>query len=395
MTGLAPNARSRLVEESATLVISAEAARLKAAGRDVVSLGAGEPDFPAPAPIAQAGIQAIEQHNYRYTETSGVPALREAGAAWLRDAFGLEYDAAEVMVTAGAKGALHMALQTIVHPGDRVLVLAPYWVSYPALVTMAGGEAVIVPAMPERGFIHDAETIERAAAEHGAKGVIFNSPNNPSGAVAPREDVQALVDLCARRDMWIISDEIYATLLYDGAAQTSPASLPAGRERTVVVNGFTKSHTMTGWRTSFMAAPAEIIAAAGRIQSQLLGNPCTISQAAMLEACRRPLPEDQAERMAAFAERRAFLLERVNALPGMSLAPPRGAFYALIDVRPICEQRGVDDFEVCQQLLQDHLLALVPGSAFAAPGFVRASYAASMEVLEKAVTRLQAWVETP
>ena len=175
------------------------------------------------------------------------------------------------MVTAGAKGALHMALETILEPGDRVLVLAPYWVSYPALVSMAGGEAVVVDAMPERGFVHDAETIARAADEHGAKGVIFNSPNNPSGAVASRHDVQALVELCRERGMWILSDEIYATLLYDGAEHVSPAAVPGGRERTVVVNGFTKSHTMTGWRTSFMAAPEAITQAAGRVQSQLLG----------------------------------------------------------------------------------------------------------------------------
>ncbi len=393
MTGLEPNARSRRIEESATLAIAAEANRLKAAGEDVVSLGAGEPDFPAPAPITRAGVEAIEQHNYRYTATSGTPALRAAGAAWLRDTFGLDYDAAEVMVTAGAKGALHMALDTIVEPGDRVLVLAPCWVSYPALITMAGGEPVVVDAMPERGFVHDAETLARAAEQHGAKGVILNTPNNPSGAVASRADVQALVDLCAARDMWIISDEIYATLLYDGAEHTSPAKVRGGKDRTVVVNGFTKSHTMTGWRTSFMAGPAELIAAAGRIQSQLLGNPCTISQAAMLRACEQPLTEDQAQRMQAFAARRAFLLERVNAIEGMTLAPPSGAFYALIDVRPLCEQRGVDDLTVCRELLSQHLLALVPGSAFAAPGFVRASYAASMEQLEKAVARLEAWAQ--
>lgn len=393
MTGLEPNARARRIEESATLAISAEASRLKAAGRDVVSLGAGEPDFPAPAPIARAGVEAIEQHNYRYTATSGVPALREAGAKWLRETFGLDHTAAEVMVTAGAKGALHMALDTLVEPGDRVLVLAPYWVSYPALVTMAGGEPVVVDAVPERGFVHDAETLARAAAEHGAKGVIFNSPNNPSGAVAPRADVQALVDLCAERGMWIISDEIYATLLYEDAQHTSPAALPGGRERTVVVNGFTKSHTMTGWRTSFMAGPQEFIEAAGRIQSQLLGNPCTISQAAMLEACNRPLPEEQARRMAAFAERRGYLIEQVNRIPGMSLAPPMGAFYALIDARPLCEQRGIDDFAACRQLLEQQLLALVPGSAFAAPGFLRASYAASTEMLQEAVERLQRWAE--
>lgn len=393
MSGLEPNSRSRRVEESATLAISAEAGRLKAAGRDVVSLGAGEPDFPAPAPVARAGVAAIEQHNYRYTATSGVPALREAGAAWLRETFGLDHRAEEVMVTAGAKGALHMALETILEPGDKVLVLAPFWVSYPALISMAGGEAVVVDAMPERGFVHDAATIARAADEHGAKGVIFNSPNNPSGAVASRHDVQALVELCRERGMWILSDEIYATLLYDGAEHVSPAALPGGRERTVVVNGFTKSHTMTGWRTSFMAAPEAIIQAAGRVQSQLLGNPCTISQAAMLEACRTPLPDEQATRMTAFAARRAYLIEEVNQIEGLSLAPPMGAFYALIDARPLCERRGVDDLEACRQLLEQQLLALVPGAAFAAPGFVRASYAASTETLEKAVTRLRAWAE--
>lgn len=374
------------------MAISAEARRLKAAGHDVVSLSAGEPDFPVPAPIARAGVEAIEKHDYRYTATSGVPALREAGAAWLREGFDLDYQPSEVMVTAGAKGGLHMALATILEPGDRVLVLAPYWVSYPALVTMAGGVPIIVDAVPERGFVHDAATLEQLATEHGARGVVFNSPNNPSGAVATRRDVEALVAMCARRDMWIISDEIYATLLYDGARHTSPASLPGGRERTVVVNGFTKSHTMTGWRTSFMAAPEEVIRAAGRIQSQLLGNPCTISQAAMLKACLHPVPEDQRARMAAFAERRAFLLKQVNAIPGMSLAPPMGAFYAMIDVRPVCARLGVDDFAVCKQLLEQQLLALVPGSAFAAPGFVRASYAASMEVLETAAARLRAWV---
>lgn len=393
MSGLEPNARSRRVEESATLAISAEAARLKAAGRDVVSLGAGEPDFPAPAVVARAGVEAIERHDYRYTATSGVPALREAGAAWLRETFGLDYSPAEVMVTAGAKGALHMALETILEPGDRVLVLAPYWVSYPALVSMAGGEAVVVDAMPERGFVHDAETIARAADEHGAKGVIFNSPNNPSGAVASRHDVQALVELCRERGMWILSDEIYATLLYDGAEHVSPAAVPGGRERTVVVNGFTKSHTMTGWRTSFMAAPEAITQAAGRVQSQLLGNPCTISQAAMLEACRSPLPEEQAMRMEAFATRRALLIDEVNRIEGLSLAPPMGAFYALIDARPLCERRGIDDLEACRQLLEQELLALVPGSAFAAPGFVRASYAASTETLQAAVTRLRRWAE--
>ncbi|MCK5941741.1 MAG: aminotransferase class I/II-fold pyridoxal phosphate-dependent enzyme, partial [Planctomycetes bacterium] len=173
----------------------------------------------------------------------------------------------------------------------------------------------------------------------------------------------------------------------------SPAQVPGGRERTVVINGFTKSHTLTGWRTSFLAGPADIVEAAGRIQSQVLGNPCTISQAAMLQACRHPMPDHHAMRMKAFAERRAFLLDEVNKIPGMSLAPPKGAFYALIDVRKICEKRGLDDFAICRQLLEQQHLALVPGSAFAAPGFVRASYAASLDTLQKAVQRLNDWVQ--
>jgi aspartate aminotransferase len=317
--------------------------------------------------------------------------LRQAGAEWLSSAFGLEYDKSEVMVCAGAKAALHMALVSIVEPGDAVLLLAPYWVSYPALVTLAGGTPIIVEADPSRNFVHDAATIEASAKKHNAKGIIANFPNNPSGAVPSYDDVKALVDLCARNDMWLVSDEIYSTLIYDDAKHVSPASIPGGRERTIVVAGFTKSHTLTGWRTSFMAGPKDIISTAGRLQSQVLGNPCTISQAAMLKACQQPLPEEHERRMVAFTERRNFLVEALNKVPGVSLATPRGAFYALIDIRPICAARGITDLDACSQLLEHHFLALVPGSAFGIPGFVRASYAADMDTLRKAVERITAW----
>ena len=391
MTGLAPNARSHLIEASATLAITATAAKLKAAGHDVVSLGAGEPDFPTPAPIAQAGIEAIEQGNYRYTAAAGTPELRAAGAKWFQSAFDLKYDASEVMVCSGAKSALHMAMAAIVEPNDAILILAPYWVSYPALVTLAGGKPVIVPANPARNFVHTADAIEAAAEESNAKGIIINFPNNPSGATTDSSDLQALVDLCIRRDLWIVSDEIYSTLLYDDISHLSPAAFPGGRERTVVVNGFTKSHTLTGWRTSFMAAPKDIIDTAARLQSQVMGNPCTISQAAMLQACQQPLPDDHKVRMAAFTERRNYLVSAINKLPGISLATPRGAFYALIDIRPICEARRIDDAEACKQLLEQHHLALVPGGAFGIPGFIRSSFAADMDSLKKAVERLTAW----
>lgn len=393
MAGLAPNARSRRIEESATLAISAQAARLRAAGKDVVSLGAGEPDFWTPGPIAEAGIRAIEQGNTRYTPAPGTPELRAAGADWLQRTFGLRYTADEVMVCAGAKAALHIALDTIVEPGDRVLILAPYWVSYPALVAMADGQPVVLPAVPDTGFIHTAAAIDAAAKQNRARGILLNFPNNPSGVVPSRAQLQAIVDVAVANDLWIVSDEIYSLLLYDDAEHFSPAALPGGHERTIVVNGFTKSHTLTGWRTSFLAGPRAIVDAACRIQSQVLGNPCTISQAATLAACEIPLPDEHTRRMSAFDERRRYLLREINAIPGMRLSVPRGAFYALVDVRELCKARGIDDVTVCQQLLHQHLLAAVPGSAFAVPGFVRLSYAVAMEQLQKATARLRDYAE--
>ncbi len=393
MSGPVPNARSRRIEESATLAISARAAALKAAGHDVVSLGAGEPDFPTPGPVAEAGIRAIQQGNTRYTAAAGTPELRAAGASWFARAFGLRYDAASVMVCAGAKAALHMALEALVEPGDRVLVLAPYWVSYPALVTLADAEPVVVAPSPESGFVHDAATIAAAVAEHGVKGLILNFPNNPSGAVPSRDQLQAIVDVAVANDLWIVSDEIYALLVFDGREHVSPAQLRGGRDRTLVVNGFTKSHTMTGWRTSFLAGPTAVIEAAARAQSQVLGNPCTISQAAMLAACETPLDDELARRTRAFAERRDFLVREVNAIRGLRLHAPHGTFYALLDVRAIGRRRGLDDTQVAAQLLERHRLAAVPGSAFGAPGFLRLSFAVAMDQLQKATARLRAFAE--
>ncbi len=393
MVGPKENARSGRIEESPTLAITAKAGQMKADGLDVVSLGAGEPDFPTPPAVAQAGIRAIEEGNYRYTAAAGIKPLREAGAKWLGERFGLEYTPDEVMICPGAKAALHMSLQAIVEPGDRVLLLSPHWVSYPALVTLAGGEPVVLPPAVENGLIHTGDAIEQAAKESGAVGIVLNFPNNPSGAVPTAAQVGDMVAAAERAGLWILSDEIYATLLYDDATHTIPASLPGGRERSIVVNGFTKSHTLTGWRTSVLAASKPIVQACTRLQSQVLGNPCTISQAAMLEACRSPDPEEQARRMTSFDERRRFLVDEINRIEGLRLEAPRGAFYALVDARELCAARGIDDFVLCQKLLEDHLLAGVPGSAFAIPNFVRFSYAAAMDQLRKGVERLRAYVE--
>ncbi|GAB4146367.1 MAG: pyridoxal phosphate-dependent aminotransferase [Planctomycetota bacterium] len=393
MVGPSPNARSRRIVESVTLAIAAKAARMKAEGKDVVSLGAGEPDFPTPEPIADAGSAAIRSGNYRYTATSGTPELRAAGARWLKDAFGLDYGPGEIMATAGAKAGLHMALSALVEPGDRVLVLAPYWVSYPALIAMAYGEPVILDPVPEAGFVHEPSAIARAAEEHSAKGLLLNYPNNPSGAAPGREHLQQVVDVASELGLWILSDEIYSTILYDGARHCSPAGLRGGRERTLVVNGFTKNLTLTGWRISFLAGPEPVIEAAGRIQSQVLGNPCTISQQACLEACRTPLPDEHRRRMESLDRRRRSLVERINALPGVRAALPQGAFYVLVDMREHCARLSTSDGRLAERLLEEHMLATVPGSAFGIPGFLRFSYAAEMSEIEKAADRFAEFVK--
>jgi aspartate aminotransferase len=394
MSGPVPNARSRWIEESSTLAITARALQLKAAGADVISLGAGEPDFATPEAIARAGSQAIERGRYRYTATSGMPALREAGARWLGTAFGLDYKPAEVMVTAGAKPALHLALNTLVEKGDRVLILAPYWVSYPALVRMADGEPVILPPAPERHFAPSADAVDAAVRAHDIRGVILNFPNNPSGCVPARAEIEALVRVAAAHDLWIVSDEIYAQLRYDGAEHTSPAAVPGGRERTFIVAGFAKSHTLTGWRIGFLAGPEAVIAAAGRIQSQVLGNACTISQEAALVACAEPPRAEADRRMPEFDKRRRYLLAAIPTVDGLALDPPRGAFYAFVDARRLCARFAIDDVRLCERLLDEQLLAVVPGTAFGAPGFLRLSYAAPLKDLERAIARLRAFAAT-
>ncbi len=387
-----PSARARAVAESVTLAISARAAELRAAGEDVISLSAGEPDFATPEPVRRAGIAAIESGATRYTATSGLPALRQAAAEWLAQ-FDLRYDAERVMVCAGAKAALHMALTTLLEPGQPVCILAPYWVSYPDLVGVAGGRPVIVDPVPEQGFVHTGAQLDEAARSAGAAGVLLNYPNNPSGAVPTRAQLEDLVDAAVANDLWILSDEIYAGLIYGDRRHVSPAAIEAGAARTMVVNGATKSHSFTGWRLAFLAGDAEVIAAAGRIQSQVLGNPCTISQHAALEICALDYTEERAARMAAFGARRQLVIDEIAQLGELSLQAPGGAFYALVDARRMCARLQIDDLELSRRLLDEERLALVPGSAFAIPGFIRISYAAAIDELREGMARLRRFVE--
>jgi len=389
---LQPNLRCQSLTESVTLAIAGKAKKLKAEGVDVVSLSAGEPDFGTIEPVAQAGIEAIRGGQTRYTAAAGTPELRAAGAAWFQSEYGLDYSAAQVMATAGVKPALHMALMAILEPGDTVLLPAPYWVSYPSLIEIAGGRSVDIPAVPDQAFVHSGEQILTAAREHNAKGVMLNYPNNPSGAVPTPGQIQEMVDAAVEADLWIISDEIYANMTYDGAECVSPASLAP--DRTLVVNGGSKSHSLTGWRIGFLAGPEDIVAAAAKMQSQAIGNPCSISQAAGLVAARDDHQAEVTRRVAAFDERRKYLVGALNEIPGVSAQMPLGAFYVMADVRQLCERLAIDDVELCSQLLDQARLALVPGQPFAAPGFVRLSYAASMQDLQEAVSRLAEFAGT-
>jgi aspartate aminotransferase len=392
MSAIRISQRASAITDSITLAISARAKAMQAAGIDVVSLGAGEPDFGTPANIAEAGIQAIRDGHTRYTAAAGMPEVRQAAARWFRRHFDLPFEAENVMVTAGAKPALMLALSAMVDRGDRVLLPAPFWPSYTDIVRLADGEPVVLEGVPRQGFVHSGEQIARAARAHGCRGVVVNYPNNPSGAVPTRAQIEDIVDAAIDADLWILSDEIYARLIYDGLEHVSPGSIERARDRVVVVNGGTKSHSMTGWRVGFLGGPAPLVAAAARIQSQAMGNTCSISQRAVIAVCEELEDEGFERRMRAFDERRHYLHGAINAVEGLRLELPKGAFYALVDCRDLCARLGCDDIELSERLLVDGLVATVPGTPFAMPGFVRLSYAASLPDLQKAVERIRAFV---
>lgn len=387
------SSRLQSVTESTTMAIAARAAELRREGKNVISLSAGEPDFDTPPFVAQAGIDAIRGGQTHYTAAAGTPELRQQISLALARDRGLAYRPNEICVTAGTKPAVWLCLLALLEPGERCIVLAPFWVSYPAMVRLAGAEPVIVPCPEDNGFLPREEALERALQEPGVRGIIFNSPCNPTGAVWPRERVAGLVELCARYDVWIVSDEIYDTIHYGNTEIVCPAGLPGGRERTVSINGLSKAFAMTGWRLGWLAAPEPVVDAVLRIQSQAIGNACSISQAAALTALEAERDTATRGMVAAFQERRDFLVSALEELPGMTLHPPAGAFYAFPGVRRLLEARRVDDVRLCQSMLEEIGVAIVPGSAFGEPGHVRFSFAASLEDIREALSRLSDWLE--
>jgi aspartate aminotransferase len=380
-----------LISESATLAITARAAELRASGKDVISLSAGEPDFRTPEVPSKGGIAAIEAGHTKYTAAAGLPQLRDAVSRSLERDFGMRYERKEVCVTAGTKPAIHLTLLSLCEPGDEIIILAPYWVSYPDLVRLVDGKPVVLQGEEENDFLPSEREIEKHF-EEGARGIILNTPCNPTGTVWPKERVQHLVDTVAKHDAWILSDEIYAQILYGEAKHVSPAQLPGGRERTVVLNGFSKSFSMTGWRIGYLAAPENLTHAVIRAQSQMIGNACTPSQHGAIAALSDEAQAARLQMVEAFTERRAFMIEALPKLPGLTLRAPEGAFYLFPGVQKVLEQLGCDDVELAKRLLNDALLAVVPGTAFGLPGHIRMSFASSLDELKRAVERLESFL---
>lgn len=391
--GLTSEALDR-VRPSATVSVTGRALELKAAGEDVIGLGAGEPDFDTPDHIKQAAVAAIREGRTKYTAVDGTPELKRAICAKLARDNELDYAPSQISVSSGGKQVLFNALIATLNPGDEVVIPAPYWVSYPEIVRLAGATPVIVECPAEAGFKLRPEQLEEAITDR-TRWVILNSPSNPTGAAYSREEMKALTDVLLRYpQVWVMSDDIYEHLTYGDFRFVTPAQVASGlKERTLTVNGVSKAYAMTGWRIGYGAGPEELIAAMRKLQSQSTSNPCTISQWASVAALEGP-HHFLAGFREAFTRRRDMVVERLNAIPGIDCPVPEGAFYAYPSIAGLIGKtspggRSIDSDEAfCAALLEEEGVALVFGAAFGLSPHVRLSYAAADEQLERACDRI-------
>lgn len=373
------------VAPSATLRITAKAKALKSRGVDVISLGAGEPDFDTPQHIKKALYDAVEEGFIYYTPSKGIIELRRAISEKLKRENSLSYDPKkEILVTPGAKQALYEAILAITNPGDEILIPSPFWVSYEPMVQLADGKPVFVPTYEEEGFRLAPEDVAKEITNK-TRGIIINSPNNPTGAVFRMEDLREIAELCAAYDLIVISDEIYEKIIYD-QEHISIASLPGMRDRTITVNGFSKAYSMTGWRLGYAAAPEELINAMERVQEHSVSCATSFVQKAGVAALEGP--QDEVERMVKeFKRRRDVLIKRLNELEDVYCVKPEGAFYAFANFSAY----GEDSFRLAEELLEKAGVAVIPGEAFGeeGKGYLRLSYATSMENIEKGLDRIE------
>lgn len=377
---------------SPTLKISAKAKAMKAEGIDVVDLSVGEPDFSTPDNVKAAGIQAIEQNFTKYTANDGIPALKEAIINRLKQDFGLTYALDEIIVSSGAKSSLYHLVQALIDEGQEVIIPAPYWVTYPHSVSLAKGKIVIIPTKEEDGFLLTPIQL-KSAISPATKALILNNPSNPTGAAYEKRDLEALADVVMEEDIFVIADEIYEKIVYDDFRFVSFASLGEEiKKKTAIVNGVSKSYSMTGWRIGYAAGPAEIINGMAKIQSHTTSNPCSISQKASLEALTGPQYE-VSKMTSEFQRRRNYLLMRLQRIPHLSCFKPQGAFYLFPNLSSYYDKEFNNvqirnSYGMAYYLLKEALVAIVPGDSFGADDYIRISYATSMENLEKGMDRI-------
>jgi aspartate/methionine/tyrosine aminotransferase len=393
MTARRISARASAVSPSATLAVDAKAKALKAQGESVIGFGAGEPDFPTPEAIVAAAVDACRDPvMHKYTPTAGLPELREALAVKTRRDSGFEVTASQVLVTNGGKQAIANSFAVLCDPGDEVLVLAPYWTTYPEVIVLAGGVPVVISTDATSGFRVTVDQLEAATTER-TKVLLFVSPSNPTGAVYPRQEIEAIGRWAVERGLWVITDEIYEHLVYGGAEHHSmPVVVPELAERCLVVNGVAKTYAMTGWRVGWMIGPADAITAATNLQSHETSNVANVSQRAALAAVSGDLSA-AAEMRQAFDRRRKTIHSMLNEIEGVECLLPEGAFYAFPSVeglygRDIRGRRSESSAELADLAIEEAKVAVVPGEAFGAPGYFRMSYALGDDDLVEGVSRL-------
>jgi aspartate aminotransferase len=387
------SARARRLAPSPTLAISAKARALRAQGIDVISFSAGEPDFDTPERVKAAAVRALAEGRTKYTDTAGIPELRAAVCAKLKRDNGLDYEPADVVVSVGAKHTLYNICAVLVDPGDEVLVPAPYWVSYTEQVRLCEGTPVVVPTDEGRGFQLDVAAL-RAAVTPRTRLLILNTPNNPTGAVFPRADLQAVAALAVERDFWVVADECYEALSYEGRVTSIAALGPEIKARTLVVNTCSKAYAMTGWRIGYMAGPREVARVAGDFQSQCTSNPASVAQWAAVEALTGP-QDDVAKMAGEFDRRRHAMVEGLSRVPGLRCRLPQGAFYAFPDVSGLFGRRWRGQplrtsADVAAFLLEEARVAAVPGADFGSDRHLRLSYACGLDTIREGLARIGA-----
>ena len=385
------------IAPSSTLVITAKANELKSQGVDVIGFGAGEPDFDTPDYIKEAAVQAIMQGFTKYTPASGTVSLRKAIAKKLQDDNHVQYTPEQIVVNNGAKHSLVNAFMAILNPEDEVIIPAPYWLSYPEMVKISGGKPVCVPTKRENDFKLQPEEL-KAAIGPKTKAIVINSPSNPTGVVYTREELKTLADLAVQKNLWIVSDEIYEYLVYGETIHTCIASLSKEiYEHTITINGLSKSHSMTGWRIGYLAAPIEVAKAAANIQSHATSNPNSIAQKAA-EAALLVENDFVSNMVKEFAARRDYMYERLTQIEGLDPIKPQGAFYCFIDISKLYGKKHQDKVietaaDFSEIILTAETVALVPCADFGAPDCIRLSYAISKESIAKGLDRIQSFVK--